>query len=156
MNTSIKYILLFSILLFTNCKASKRTIKQPEIIVYRFTDDVEKLLLNVIKKETNIHYGLLIKEQNELITISLVKKLSFFHNKTSYRALIGNKLYPISFSQFDMRFGVTEDVDELLKRKRMNKGNQNFLTKKSYPLYHSLYTITLDKNNNIINAQYIY
>ncbi|MEM7085851.1 MAG: hypothetical protein AAF489_06690 [Bacteroidota bacterium] len=145
------YIIVIASVLFTGCSVQKQLQPNPEVIAFRFPDKIEQLLLKQIQERPDENYGLLIKHSdNNGKVISLVKTLSFFHLKTSYRALIGEKYYPISFPQFDAKYGVTEDPGEVLKRKIQSRDSTDFLTKKSYPLYHDVYVVKVDYENKIL------
>ena len=52
--------------------------------------------------------------------------------------------------------GAVEDAKSLLKPKIANKDSNEFLTKKSYPMYHGVYKIEIDVNNNIIFEGNVY
>lgn len=147
----MKGLYIISILLvFVGCTSQKKAIIKRDTIAYRFTDKVEQLLLKQIREIPKTNYCILIQEKENLKHITLVSKYSFFHKKTSYHALIGEKYYPISFPQFDRKFGVAEDAEKLLMRKINSNDSEDFMTKKSYPLYHNVYTIKVDNQNNIV------
>ncbi|WP_042280426.1 hypothetical protein [Nonlabens tegetincola] len=126
-------------------------------IPYRFTEDVEELLLKVIEENPNESYCVLISQENNITSIELVKHCNFFHSRTAYKAIIGNNYYSISFPQFDIRFGVTEDLNEVMKRKKISsRDNSEFITKSAYPSYHEVYIVKLKNRNEIIYSGYEY
>ena len=141
---------------FINCSSQRQLGSKPEIIAYRFPDKVEQLLLKEIRGNQKEYCCLLIEQKNNGKEISLVNKSNYYHKNTSYKALLGGKYYPISFPQFDIKFGVVEDAKKLLLRKIKSKDSKGFLTNQSYPMYHKVYRIVLDSNSNIKSAGYVY
>ncbi len=152
-----KYIMIIIGVLLISCSSQKQQYQDPKIIAYRFPDKIEQLLLKQIEEKPDDNYGLLIEHSDKNgKVITLVKEYSYFHFNTSYRALIGEKYYPISFPQFDAKYGVAEDAGEVLKRKIQSRDSTDFLTKKSYPLYHNVYVVKVDHENKIIFEGYEY
>jgi hypothetical protein len=150
------FLIIALVLCMFGCANQKGMEIKPEVIAYRFTGKVEQLLLKQIEEHPKDNYCLLISEEDNLRQIILVTGYSYFHKNTSYYALIGRKYYPISFPQFDMKYGVTENAEELLQRKIDNEGSDDFITPRSYPMYHGMYKIELDSKNNVVFEGYVY
>ena len=110
------YIILLSLVI--GCQSNKELSRTNETIVYRFPLKIENLLLDEINKYPDKQHCLLIETNDQGQEINLVDKYSFYHKRTSYKALIGEKYYPISFPQLDMKYGTIEDAEELLRRKK--------------------------------------
>src|SRR5690554_4206768 len=151
-----KFLIIVLALCTLGCANKKGLEIKPEVIAYRLPSNVELLLLKQIEEYPKDNYCLLLEGTNDLIKIYLVESYSYYHKNTSYHALIGEKYYPISFYLFDMRFGITENAEEVLQRKIHNKRSGDFLTKKSYPLYHNMYKIELDSERNIVFEGWVY
>lgn len=153
----MRFFLIIALTLCTiGCANQKELDIKPEIIAYRFTNKVEQLLLKQMEEHPKDDYCLLIEDRGGQREIILVTGYSYFHKITSYHALIGKKYYPISFPQFDMRYGVTENAEELLQRKIDSEDSDDFLTKRSYPMYHGMYKIELDSKNNVVFEGWVY
>ncbi|MAN26625.1 MULTISPECIES: hypothetical protein [Mesonia] len=148
------WVIILIIFIF-GCSVQKG-LKKENIIPYRFPSNVEQLLLKQIEENPKEDYCLLMEGTEKETKIYLVKGYNFYHKKTSYRGLIGEKYYPISFLQFDIQYGVTENAKKLLQRKINSKNSSEFLTQKSYPLYHDMYKIEFDRQRNIIFEGYVY
>lgn len=151
-----EFLIIVLILCMLGCASKKGLEIKPEVIAYRLPNNVEKLLLKQIEEHPKDNYCLLLEGTNDLIKIYLVKSYSYYHKNTSYHALIGEKYYPISFYLFDARFGIAENAEEVLQRKIHTKSSSDFLTKKSYPMYHGMYKVELDSERNIVFEGYVY
>ena len=145
-------IIIITIILLSSCNIHKRLGSKPEIIAYRFPEKIETLLMVEIEKKDKGDYCILVEQkEGNSKEITLVNGYSYYHKITSYKALIGNSYYPISFPQFDIKYGVVENAKKLLKRKISKGESEDFLTKQSYPLYHGVYRIEVDSNDNIVS-----
>lgn len=139
-----------------SCGSTTKSTLTPKVIVYKIPYKVEQLLIEQIESKPKKEYCILIEKQNESIFFKLVDNYSHYHKYTSYRALIGEEYYPISFPQFDMRYGIINDSKEFLKTRNDDLNTSKGIGKQSYPMYHGLYKVEVDSKNNILFEGYVY
>ena len=144
------FIISFSLFLIFSCSAQKNGELEPNLIAYKLPFKVEQLLSKEIDKNQKDEYGLLIELKDNSTSFTLVDGYSHYHKNTSYRAIIGVKYYPISFPQFDIKYGVVTDAKEFLEYKITNPEKWDSFGKQSYPMYHGVYRVEIDVNNKII------
>lgn len=149
------YLAIFSVITMLSCSTKSRIHNKQ--IVYVLPSNIENLIKKQIEKKPNSNYCLLFKNNsiNEK-EISIVEGYSFYHKNTSYSVLIGDKYYPISFPQFDIKFGTLESQDELLEKKKDLKNNELLITSQSYPLYHGTFIVRFDNKNNVLYKGWVY
>jgi len=131
------WVIILIIFIF-GCSVQKG-LKKENIIPYRFPSNVEQLLLKQIEENPKEDYCLLMEGTEKETKIYLVKGYNFYHKKTSYRGLIGEKYYPISFLQFDIQYGVTENAKKLLQRKINSKKTAIYMEIKGFERNNSRY-----------------
>ncbi len=144
-------IVPFLFFLLFSCTAQKNIELEPNIIAYKLPFKVEQLLSEEISKNQKNEYGILIELKNNTTSFTLVDGYSYYHKNTSYRALIGEKYYPISFPQLDIKYGVVTDAEEFLQHKITKPETWDSFGKQSYPMYHGVYKIEVNSDNKIIS-----
>jgi hypothetical protein len=151
-----KTIIPLLLILFFSCKVTENVNLKSKIIVYKLPFKAEQLLFKQIEDQPKDNYCLLIRDDDDLRKIILVTGYSYYHKNTSYHALIGKKYYPISFPQFDRRYGVVTDAEDFLEYKIKSPENWDSFGKQSYPIYHGMYKIELDSKNNVVFEGFVY
>jgi hypothetical protein len=145
------YSLILLAFLFLSCGAPNHIESNTHLIAYKIPYKVEQLLLKEIEKNPKKEYCLLIELKDGSTYFKLVKGYSYYHTNTSYRALIGEEYYPISFPQFDMKYGVVTNAIDYRKYKIEYPDLWDNYGKQAYPLYHEVYQVVLNSENEIVS-----
>ncbi|WP_405203220.1 hypothetical protein [Dokdonia sp. LLG6352-1] len=150
----MKVYWFFLIIVFTaSCNSTSPS--KDDSIPYLLPSKVEKLLLEAIEKNPKNNYCILLESNGLTRKFQLVNGYSHIHERTNHLVLIGQKYYPISFIRFDGIYALKNSSQEVLKRRKDGKPNEE-LGILSYPMYHGYYQIEINNSGEIIKADYYY